>query len=167
MPSATGVSTTETTTTTATETSTSQTGSPASTSEAVASASPTTSSRISVPTAGLLALDCPGLSGKTTSNTIGNQTLSYDTECGVDNNGQAIDIMTIISYSLRDCLMACSSYNANDATEKCVGVQFHADLTKVVPEFSGNCWLKKKRGTAVDDTNASNFNLHVSAMLSI
>lgn len=85
----------------------------------------------------------------------------------MDNNGEGIDIVAVVSWSLEDCLRACSSFNANrkSGSESCAGVQFHADIFDLVSRFSGNCFLKYTEGRAVTDTNSTNFNLHVSAML--
>ncbi|KAH0423337.1 hypothetical protein CcaCcLH18_12251 [Colletotrichum camelliae] len=143
------------------------TGSPTGSTTESATSSSTTTTWISTPTSGLLALDCPGISGTTASMTVGGQSSRYDIECGVDNNGAGIDIIAVVSWSLDDCLRACSSFNANreSGSESCAGVQFHADIVDLVSRFSGNCFLKNTEGRAVTDTNSTNFNLHVSAML--
>ncbi|KAE9577150.1 hypothetical protein CGCF415_v001274 [Colletotrichum fructicola] len=145
----------------------SATGSASGSAKASATGSPTTTTRISMPTFGLLALDCPSISGTTASLTAGGQSSSYDLDCGVDNNGDGIDIIAVVSWSLEDCLRVCSSFNANrkSGSESCAGVQFHADIVDLVSRFSGNCFLKNTEGRAVTDTNSTNFNLHVSAML--
>ncbi|KAF4838687.1 hypothetical protein CGCTS75_v000037 [Colletotrichum tropicale] len=155
-------------TTTATNSATgSASGSASGSAKASTTGSPVTSTRISMPTSGLLSLDCPSISGTTASITAGGQSSSYDLDCGVDNNGDGIDIIAVVSWSLEDCLRACSSFNANrkSRSESCAGVQFHADIVDLVSRFSGNCFLKNIEGRAVMDTNSTNFNSHVSAML--
>jgi hypothetical protein len=93
------------------------------------------------------------------------QQYSFSVKCGIDINGKEVDIMAVVSYSLNDCLMACASYNRNTGSTICKGVEFNADLTTVVPNYFGTCWLKKFTTAQIRDTNSTNFNLHVGAIL--
>lgn len=141
---------------------------PEATSSPTQTSSPTgTDIRIATPTLGLLPLDCPNLTGKTLSVTDGGKTYHYDLECGVDNNGSGIDIMAVVSYSLRDCLLACSSYTSREGAKQgidpCAGVQYNVDMQDLVGSFSGNCFLKRRKGVVVLDTNTTNIPLHLSA----
>ncbi|KAF6831802.1 hypothetical protein CMUS01_07189 [Colletotrichum musicola] len=125
--------------------------------------------RIPTPTLGLLPLDCPNLTGKTMTVNVGGKTWGYDLECGGDNTGSGIDITAVVSYSLRDYLLACSSYSSREGAtsgiDPCAGVQFNADMLDLLGSFSGNCFLKRREGVVMIDTNMTNFNIHVSAYL--
>lgn len=120
-------------------------------------------SHIAIPTTGTLSLDCPGLTATQTID-LGGPEWTFTPQCGVDLNGDGVDILAIVSYSFEDCLMACASYNRNSGTTDCVGVEFSADMANIASNF-GTCWLKKYTSVQTVDTNSTNFDLHVAAIL--
>jgi len=64
------------------------------------------------------------------------------------------DIIGIISYSLSDCLEACSEYTYRHTEwitgKKCTGVAFGFDMKNDTTANHGNCWLKN--GTVATGT---------------
>lgn len=131
------------TTTTATSISSTSTSS---TSES--SASPTETD-YSPPDNVILTLNCPSLTGDRTYTELDDShTYYFDTECGVDRQGDNINIVAVITYSFEHCLRACGAYNRYDRGDKCVAITFIADLTSIVG-FGGNCYLKSARGDRV------------------
>jgi hypothetical protein len=108
-------------------------------------------SAITVPSTGMLALDCPSLTGTTQVINLGTARWSFAATCGVDYNGNGVDVMAVISYSFRGCLQACASYNKNSAKDDCVAVVFNSDLASV-PLYFGNCFLKKFKTIARNNT---------------
>ncbi|KAH0437487.1 hypothetical protein CcaCcLH18_03838 [Colletotrichum camelliae] len=133
---------------------------------------------ISIPTAGLvttgdLQINCPNLTGRTMSVTVGGAKSNYDTECNVDYTGDNVDVMTLVSYTLDTCMMACSSYNKNinGTSERCIGVQFNGVIDTMMKNYGGNCVLKKNTGTKETTSQTSTslykkYNMHLAAMLS-
>ncbi|KAJ0375193.1 hypothetical protein COL26b_006565 [Colletotrichum chrysophilum] len=133
---------------------------------------------ISIPTTGLvttgdLQINCPNLTGRTMSVTVGGVKSNYDTECNVDYTGDDVDVMALVSYTLDTCIMACSSYNKNinGTSERCIGVQFNGVIDIMTKNYGGNCFLKKNTGTKETTTETSTsiikkYNMHLAAMLS-
>lgn len=133
---------------------------------------------ISIPTTGLvttgdLQINCPNLTGRTMSVTVGGVKSNYDTECNVDYTGDDVDVMALVSYTLDTCMMACSSYNnnINGTSERCIGVQFNGVIDIMTKNYGGNCFLKKNTGTKEKTTETSTsiikkYNMHLAAMLS-
>ena len=95
-----------------------------------------------------VALDCPALHG-TSYTTASKETfmqLCNTTYLGDQTNIK--DIIAIISYSMDDCIEACSSVNEFAVSPACAGVTFKPTLS----EFpAGNCWLKTGTGAGTDD----------------
>jgi hypothetical protein len=116
--------------------------------------SATTTASINLPTAGVLALNCPSLNNTETSITLGSTSYAFSIGCGTDFGGTNVDILAIISYSIADCAQACASYNYDYRQEVCKAVTWNSDLG-VVEEHFGNCFLKNDtsgRNAVVDDT---------------
>jgi hypothetical protein len=119
-----------------------------------ASGTSTTTASLNLPTAGVLALNCPSLNNTETSITLGSTSYAFSIGCGTDFGGANVDILTIISYSISDCAQACASYNYNYGQEVCKAVTWNSDLGVVEGHF-GNCFLKNDtsgRNAVVDDT---------------
>ncbi|KAI1842515.1 hypothetical protein JX265_012673 [Neoarthrinium moseri] len=135
-----------------------QTQSPSSTTSS-ASGTATSSSFISVPTYGQLALDCPNIDSQQREIKLGQQTWSFTLHCGQDYNG-AVDILAMTVYNLDDCLRGCASYNRNSASSNCVGVEFSGNMASEVSANYGNCWLKNSTGKL-----GSKGNRYVGALL--
>ena len=115
---------------------------------------------ISCPTTGTLRLDCPQLNNTTQSIFLGADSWDFKVTCGMDYN-DVTDIMAIISYSFKDCMQACASFNRNQKADQCTALHFTTDLTNAVPANHGNCWLKKNTGTQ----NSDKRNTHAAARL--
>ena len=120
--------------------------------------------RLAVPTTGLLALDCPGLSSSQTI-TLDGKNYNFSPKCGVDINGANVDIIAIAAYTSTHCLLACASYNRNSGNNTCVGVEFNANMANIVAN-AGTCWLKKFTNVQALDSNTTNRDLHVGWFLS-
>jgi hypothetical protein len=105
----------------------------------------TSTSVINVPTAGALALDCPNLDGSTESITFSSKTWDFGIHCGVGYYGN-IDLPVVISYTLRDCMQACVSWNSHHNADICVAVAFVASLNDI-GIYGGSCWLKNSTGS--------------------
>jgi len=119
-----------------------------------------TSSAIVAPT-GVLALDCPGLNSEGEQVvTLGTRSWRFTVTCGTDHVGY--DIGAVIVYSFRDCLQACAAHNHFSGEDRCVAVEFNANMTPAISQDYGDCWLKN--GTAAEETVSSN--LLVGAVLS-
>jgi hypothetical protein len=101
---------------------------------------------ISCPTSGTLRLDCPALNGTTQSIFLGQDSWNFKVTCGMDYNG-VTDIMAIITYSFKDCMQACASYNRNHKADQCVALHWSALMDQAIPANYGNCWLKTSTGT--------------------
>ncbi|KAI0159561.1 hypothetical protein GGR57DRAFT_499888 [Xylariaceae sp. FL1272] len=98
-----------------------------------------TAGRLVVPT-GVVALDCPSLSGTSETIKLGSKSWVFDLTCGTDFAGG--DIGAVIVYSLNDCLQACAAHNFFSGDDSCQHVTFNANQTFEVPKDYGNCWLK-------------------------
>ncbi|PVH67602.1 hypothetical protein DL98DRAFT_443216, partial [Cadophora sp. DSE1049] len=98
----------------------------------------TGASLLSVPTTGVLALDCPNIDDTELRMTLV-ETSVFAVICGRDYPGASNDILAVTAYSLTDCARACASYNRNSGSKICRGAAFKADLTANVPVNFGNC----------------------------
>ena len=140
-------------------------------STASTSSSPTASAsgdRIPLPpTYGTLELDCPDLTGTSHKITPIKETFTFKATCGADypTGSQNVDIVSIVAYTLDDCMRACAVFNERNTVPdtRCVAVHFYADLQWVVKR-GGNCWLKSKIGKGVTDKGDTK-DLHVKADL--
>lgn len=116
----------------------------------------------------MLELDCPNLTDTTHKVTPIKQTFTFGATCGEDypTGGPNVDIISIVSYTLSDCMRACAVFNERNTVPdtKCVAVHFYADLKWIV-ERGGNCWLKSDIGKPVVDRDEDTKNLHVKADL--
>jgi hypothetical protein len=63
----------------------------------------------------------------------------YDCTEQIDLNGG--DIISIIAYTLQDCIDACSQYSAIQGNNACQGVILNKKMSY---QPRGNCWLKGK-----------------------
>ena len=115
---------------------------------------------LSIPTKGTLPLDCPRLNNTTQSIFLGADSWDFKVACGTDYN-DVTDIMAIISYSFKDCMQACASFNRNHKADQCTALHWTTDLTNSVPTNYGNCWLKTNTGTQ----NSNKQNTHAGARL--
>ncbi|KAI1268832.1 hypothetical protein F5Y18DRAFT_423062 [Xylariaceae sp. FL1019] len=99
----------------------------------------TTAGRLVVPT-GVVALDCPSLSGTSETIKLGSKSWVFDLTCGTDFGGG--DIGAVIVYSINDCMQACAAHNYFSNDNSCQHVTFNANQTSEIPKDYGNCWLK-------------------------
>ncbi|KAH9216637.1 hypothetical protein DL95DRAFT_522555 [Leptodontidium sp. 2 PMI_412] len=119
---------------------------------ASASGSSTSASILSVPTSGVLALDCPNIDSTELRMTLV-ETSVFTVICGRDYPGAKNDILAVTAYSLTDCARACASYNQNSGSKLCRGAAFKSDLTYNVPVNYGNCWLKNNTNSPDSGTD--------------
>ena len=123
----------------------------------------------------MLALDCPGISGTTISikpppnaSPEDNVEARFSLDCGGDilsTSPASNDILSIVTYSLSDCLRACASYNRYNEAGACKGVVFYADMDPAA-ERDGTCLLKKDGALIVKQTAAqSGANLYAAGVL--
>ncbi|KAI1122084.1 hypothetical protein F5Y10DRAFT_254802 [Nemania abortiva] len=102
----------------------------------------TSSSVYMVETNALLPLGCPGLDSNPQSSTFAHQTSTFQMFCGMTYTySRAKAILSIIVYSLHDCLQACVSFNHYADADNCTAVIFYANLTYVVPGGEANCYM--------------------------
>lgn len=70
-----------------------------------------------------------------------------DTE---DGKGKVEDLERTIVYTFEDCMRYCADYNddlgSGDDDTKCRAVTYNSNLTSIVTNQDGNCFLKNKRG---------------------
>ncbi|KAK8859551.1 serine/threonine protein kinase [Apiospora arundinis] len=97
------------------------------------SISPSASSPFTtVPTSDVrLALDCPKLNGDKKKILVHDEVSTYTYQCDVDFPGVLYDIMGITTYTVEDCLRACSRYNQQQGKKVCVGITFFAAVAQV------------------------------------
>jgi hypothetical protein len=92
-----------------------------------------------------LYLDCPAISS--TTYTAQNSSNIFAITCDLDypswNVGNE-DIVSIIAYSLQDCLEACSQMTSSGVAS-CAGALFESDLSSWL---GGNCYLKSSLVTS-------------------
>ncbi|KAI0414616.1 hypothetical protein F5X98DRAFT_389657 [Xylaria grammica] len=104
------------------------------------------SSVFKVETDVLLPLDCPGLDSTPQSSTFGHRTSVFQMYC---HNTYAYSadtaILSIISYTLHDCLQACVSFNHYMGADNCTAATFHANLTLMIPNNQANCFMATNR----------------------
>jgi len=108
--------------------------------------------RIKVPEYGYVDLACPSISKTIIKDTDYYEPRSYSMTCGISmgrKGDRPIDIVVIMSYSLVDCLKACSSQArssraVNDTS--CNAIQFSASLFSRDSKYGGNCFLKRYEG---------------------
>ena len=124
----------------------------------------TPSGAFSAPTDVVLKLDCPNLNNTKQTITLGGgspaKSYVFTPYCSADYNG-VTDIGAIIVYSFTDCMQACASMNFNANKNVCVGVEFNADMKKIIPGNYGNCFLKPK----INSPNVYGQNLNAGAAL--
>lgn len=82
----------------------------------------------------------------------------YNLHCYVNLGGQ--DIVSIVAYSLEDCIQACTNTN-NGGPVQCVAVNFWAEMSAEFTTNGGNCWLKQQWENGSQDE----LPLHVGAVL--
>jgi hypothetical protein len=110
---------------------------------ATASASPT--GPITVPTNAIIDFDCATESPdqSITLGGSGGPVWTFQVQCLGDYVGDKIDLAAPTVYSFHDCLQACATYNYYTGNNTgCVAVEFNANLTAIVPDHFGNCFLK-------------------------
>ncbi|KAG4438473.1 hypothetical protein IFR05_006041 [Cadophora sp. M221] len=122
------------------------------TSSDASAGSSTSSSILSVPTSGILALDCPNIDDTELRMTL-IETSVFTVICGRDYPGQKNDILAVTAYSLADCARACASYNLNAGSKLCKGAAFKTDLSYNVNVNYGNCWLKNNTNSPNSGTS--------------
>jgi hypothetical protein len=74
-------------------------------------------------------------------------------------------MLAVVSYSLRDCMKACASFNLNadnsgrdsGGPERCARVVFNANLTVVVRDNFGTCFLKNSTSNLLPGSGDVNF----------
>ncbi|KAI1114777.1 hypothetical protein F5Y14DRAFT_412788 [Nemania sp. NC0429] len=109
--------------------------------------STTTTGGLVVPT-GILALDCPNLSGTSQTIQLGSKAWVFEAACGIDHRGG--DIAAVIVYSFHDCLQACAAHNYFSNDNTCTHITFTANQTEEIPKDYGNCWLKTDNVEDID-----------------
>ncbi|KAI0459235.1 hypothetical protein F5B21DRAFT_499862 [Xylaria acuta] len=119
----------------------------------------TSSSPFAVKTNVLLPLDCPGLSSTPQSSTFAHRTSTFQMYC---HQGPVYDtnaaILSIIAYTLHDCLQACVSFNHYVNADNCTAASFYANLTAVLPTNEANCFLRTSTGhLPLDDNDAGDY----------
>lgn len=101
-----------------------------------------------VPTIGRLPLNCPAINGTKETVTLGARSSTFTLTCGANYVRSEFDILAIISYSLKECLTACASYNRKrdehpeSPGQRCAAVVFNANLYSSVTLGDGTCFLK-------------------------
>ena len=112
-----------------------------------AAATPTTgtssTSGLTVPT-GVVALDCPSLTNENQVITLAESSWTFTPACSTNYYGA--DIVSVISYSFRDCLQGCAAMNYYTGNTTCAAVVFAANQTFQIPQNYGNCWFKTGTG---------------------
>ncbi|KAI1263211.1 hypothetical protein F5Y18DRAFT_132757 [Xylariaceae sp. FL1019] len=113
----------------------------------LSSTSTTTSSAVyTVETNVVLPLECPGLDATPQSSTFAHRTSTFQMHCGREYNyEQDKAILSIIVYSLHDCLQACVSFNHYVNSDNCTAVKF---MSFVVPDYEANCFMATDTGTS-------------------
>ncbi|KAI1758067.1 hypothetical protein F4782DRAFT_476320 [Xylaria castorea] len=144
--------------TTATSLSTSSTSAPTASPASSTSTTATSSSTFAVKTNVLLPLDCPGLDSTPQSSTFAHRTSTFQMFC---SNSPAYDseaaILSIILYTLHDCLQACVSYNHYVNADTCTAASFYANLTSVIPASEANCFLRTGTKLTVGTDNEGDY----------
>ncbi|KAI0553131.1 hypothetical protein F4679DRAFT_496857 [Xylaria curta] len=119
-----------------------------------ASSTATSSSPFAVKTNVLLPLDCPGLDSTPQSSTFAHRTSTFQMYC---RKGPVYDmnqaILSIIVYTLHDCLQACVSFNHYVDSDNCTAASFYANMTAVVPTAEANCYLRTGTGLTLNDNS--------------
>ncbi|KAI0864011.1 hypothetical protein F4860DRAFT_511383 [Xylaria cubensis] len=114
----------------------------------------TSSSPFAVKTNVLLPLDCPGLDSTPQSSTFAHRTSTFQMYC---RKGPVYDmnqaILSIIVYTLHDCLQACVSFNHYVDSDNCTAASFYANMTAVVPTAEANCYLRTGTGLTLNDNS--------------
>lgn len=62
-------------------------------------------------------------------------------------------ILSIIVYTLHDCLQACVSFNHYADADNCTAASFYANLAVAIPNNEANCFLRTGTGFSLDDNN--------------
>ena len=143
---------------------------------------------LDVPLAGVLPLDCPGLTDSEHEISYGdNRSWTFKAECGTRYAGDTVNVLALAAYTFQDCLRACVSLNwradgADSADRPCDAIQFNAQLglfTDPDGELSIDddvrtdrpgygpvtCWLQRDLGQSKKDKDKTSSNMHVSAKL--
>ncbi|KAK0615589.1 hypothetical protein B0T17DRAFT_510177 [Bombardia bombarda] len=95
-----------------------------------------------VPTEGLLDFDCPQTAKSRQIVNLGSSPWGFEVKCKSDYIGSNIDIAGMTTYSFTDCITACALFNSFAGNNTCVGVYFNGNLTALLPDHHGNCFLK-------------------------
>ncbi|KAI0147703.1 hypothetical protein GGR57DRAFT_515450 [Xylariaceae sp. FL1272] len=97
----------------------------------------------------LLPLDCPGLDYTPQSSTFAHRTSKFEMYCNTEYNYDSDKaILSIIVYTLHDCLQACVSFNHYVNSDTCTAVEFFANMTSEVPGHEANCFMATDTGTS-------------------
>ncbi|KAI0506527.1 hypothetical protein F5B22DRAFT_650639 [Xylaria bambusicola] len=107
-----------------------------------ANATATSSGVYTVETNVLLPLDCPGLDSTPQTSTFAHRTSTFQMYC---RNAYTYDsnkaILSIVVYTLHDCLQACVSFNHYVNADNCTAAMFFSNLTSTLPESGANCFM--------------------------
>ncbi|KAI1363625.1 hypothetical protein F5Y08DRAFT_308962 [Xylaria arbuscula] len=130
-----------------------------------ANATTTSSGVYTVETNVLLPLDCPGLDSTPQTSTFAHRTSTFQMYC---RNAYTYDqnkaILSIIVYSLHDCLQACVSFNHYVNSDNCTAVMFFSNLTSKLSESEANCFMATDTGSSSLKTDPEGNNL-VTALI--
>ena len=103
------------------------------------------------PNVNSVAVDCPNLNNKQITTQTGDKfsfSCGFDIGTGLAAQGGGIisDIAGIVSYSVSDCVDACSEFSRQSdkwgVAMRCTSVTFDSDMKNVTQTWGGNCWLK-------------------------
>ncbi|KAI1119658.1 hypothetical protein F5Y14DRAFT_396092 [Nemania sp. NC0429] len=102
----------------------------------------------------MLPLDCPGLDHDPQMSTFAHRTSRFQMHCQkLPNYERSASILSIIVYTLQDCLQACVSLNHYAGENKCAAASFYANLSHAIPDREANCFLRTKTGLTLNDTD--------------
>ena len=106
-------------------------------------------------------MNCPDVNSQTyTTHWHETFTIACDVDytggLAADGGGEIIDILGAITYSLEDCIEACSSINYQSKLygfSPCKSITWLWDIKNATASFGGNCWLKN--GTLATGTTGN------------
>ena len=138
-----------------------------------------TSSAVTSGTTGIAAFSCNATASDSTFTTSSGA--SFREECYTEykpggqvlngssaSSGSAVvdDIADFTTYSFQSCIEQCTAYNQLPDTETpCRALSYFANLSEVLPQSSGNCFLKNGRGGRYDSSAGINYALVGSAYM--